>query len=227
MASKNAVAEYLNAREKTAAPGWGESFRSAGSGLPGQFAHAATTGLATAAVGAGIAGLGLAASKIMDAASKGRDFRAMLEHNEDLRAAHTEDPKKINMLFSTVRTMNPEFSKDPLIAGSAVRKMFAYPNGIEGHAAELAGGRRNFQSPLLDTFLKGGLEGAKGGVGEGARANFMANQGDQQREKSDYEHQLRMQERMSEPPMVETTYEHDRDTGQERPSRRVVKQRGK
>lgn len=215
MADKNAVTDYLAAREKTA--GWGDAFQGAAKGMPNQFAHAAAGGLATAAVGAGIAGMGIAASKIMDAATKARDFRSMLENNADLQKAHSEDPKKINMFFSTLRTMNPEFSKDPLISGGVVRQMMEYPNGIQGQMAEVAKHRRDFQSPLLEAFMHGGTEGAKGGVTTGSRVN-------ENKQRNEYEQQQRLHE--SSMPEVSTTYEHDPATGQEHQTRRMVKRRG-
>lgn len=81
------------------------------------------TGAAIAAGTAGVAALSHAASKIYEAATKGRDFRSMLEANPDLAMKHEEDPKSFNQMFNALRAMNTEFSAEPLVAGSYMRSM--------------------------------------------------------------------------------------------------------
>lgn len=151
---KNAVEEFL-AMKKTAGPwtGFGEHLQ-----------HAAAGGLATAAVGVGLAGVGAAAGKIMDAATKSRDFKSMLEANGDLQEHYHADPKRFNMMFSTLRTMNPEFSKDPLVAGAFMRQMHESPTGIAGIAGEALRHRGDFGTPFSENLSAFGREGAKSGI---------------------------------------------------------------
>ena len=146
---KNPIGEYL--KEKKAAgflQGLGEG---AGDILTGATHAAAQGGMhgfgqqlgkglggatllagGTAAIGA----LGAGASKLYDAVTKSRDFKSMLEYNPDLVEAHQRDPKMFNQMFSTLRTLNPQFSKDPLVAGTYMREMSSDPMHAGGKAVE-------------------------------------------------------------------------------------------
>ena len=96
-------------------------------------------GAATAGTAGIIAGIGVGASRLYNAVTKGRDFRKMLEFNEDLAAQHAENPKYVNAAFSTLRSMNASFSKDPMVAGSFVRQMVNVPEAAFGLAGQAAG----------------------------------------------------------------------------------------
>lgn len=117
-------------------------------GFGRQFGGAVTSGLgaatATAALGAGAVGV----KALYDAATSGRDFRAMLSHNEDLRDHHTNDPRRVNQLYSSLRSMNPNFAKDPIVAGTYMRRMIDSPLGAGGILAETVGARSQFPSIL-------------------------------------------------------------------------------
>ena len=152
--SKNAVEEFLGMK-KTAGP----------MGSFGQHVGRAATGALATGIGAAAAGgIGLAVSKIVDAATKSHDFKEMLANNQDLHEHYSSDPKRFNMMFSTLRSMNPQFSKDPLVAGAFMRRMVMSPDGIGGIAGEALKQRNDFGSPLGDVFSKGVGEGAKSGL---------------------------------------------------------------
>ena len=139
-----------------------------GEGMGGEFSHALTTGVAGALATAGIAGATVAASKIYDAVTKNRDFRGMLQSpfNADLQSHYESKPKEFNAAFSSLRTLNPEFSKDPMVAGTYMRRMMTYdPGSAGGLIVESLQHRKNFESPVQEAAISGGREGAKAGIG--------------------------------------------------------------
>ena len=91
------------------------------------------TGVAFGVMTAGGVALALAADLYESAKrglTKGRDFRSMLKANPDLGAA--SKAAKVKASFSTLHRFNPEFAKDPNVAGSYVR------NSIDMPGSELA-----------------------------------------------------------------------------------------
>jgi hypothetical protein len=85
-------------------------------------------GMGTAAMGLGIAGIGAAAMKIKDSISKKRDFKEMMSLNQDLQEEQSQDPRFFNAAYNSLRRVNPEFGRDPVVAGSYMRKMMANPD---------------------------------------------------------------------------------------------------
>lgn len=120
-----------------------------GSKLPGAAAGAASN----AAVGIGLAAGGVAASKIYDAITKRRDFRAMMEANGDLDEEYRKDPKLFNQMFSTLRTFQPAFTKDPLVAGSYMRQMTGSPMTAGGVAIQALGQGKDLKHPMRDLYF--------------------------------------------------------------------------
>lgn len=153
------------AQEKKA--GFASSFSGSAKYIPDALGSATAQGVAGAAVGAGIAAIGAAAGKIYEAMTKRRDFHRMLEANPDLAQHHETDPKQFNQMFSTLRMMNPHFSSDPIVAGTYMRRMAENPLTAGGVAVEALGHREAIKSPQFEAFMRGGLEGAKGGVKSG------------------------------------------------------------
>lgn len=163
--SKNPVDEYFS--EKTASqaplPFGGGFFKSFGGTLRqglnrGQMGESAAKGLLAAggaALGAGaIAGATHGVQKAYDAATKARDFRSMLESNPDLAQAHGEDPKLVNQMFSTLRTFNPAFTRDPVVAGSYIRKMVSDPMHAGGVATDALQFRDKTKNQLGDQVAR-------------------------------------------------------------------------
>lgn len=85
----------------------------------------------TALVGVGVTAAAAAAvpaaNKLIGAITKRHDFNNMMRHNPDLQEAQASDPRRFNQTYSSLRTMNPEFAKDPLVAGGLMGKMMTDP----------------------------------------------------------------------------------------------------
>ncbi len=126
-------------------------------------------------IGAGVAALGIGAAtsavqKIHEALTKRRDFRSMLEYNPHLQEAQAQDPKRFNQLYSTLRTFNPEFSADPIVAGTYMDRMWQNPGGAGAIATEALQARDKIHHPVTDLFHAGvvkGLGSKSDGGGEG------------------------------------------------------------
>lgn len=154
--SKNPVEEYFS--EKTA--GFARNFSSeVGNALrPGNLGTAAGRGVVNAgfaAAGAGAVAAGaLGAQKLYDAATKARDFRAMLEADPRLAQMHAEDPRRVNQMFSTLRTFNPSFTRDPIVASHYVHQMTEDPVHAGAMATEALNFREKAQNPLAGQVTK-------------------------------------------------------------------------
>jgi hypothetical protein len=104
------------------------------------------------------------AKKLYDAITKKRDFRTMLEHNEDLREHLERDPKFFNQAYTSLRSVNPQFAAEPMIAGHYMRQMMEFPLHA-GSKIELAlQGASQHGSPVLDQTMRGVLQGAASGM---------------------------------------------------------------
>jgi hypothetical protein len=125
------------------------------------FGNAATGAGATALVGAGAAALTVGASKAYDAITKRRDFATMLDHNPDLAEHHAADPRTFNRLYSSLRTVNPTFAKDPIIAGTYMRRMVESPmaGGVLTDALAM---NEKVPQHVGEAFRRGAGDGAKG-----------------------------------------------------------------
>ncbi len=138
-------------------PGMGRSAGDVGRAAAHEFTRklpeAAAGAASSAAVGLGMAAGGIAAAKIYDAITKRRDFRAMMEANGDLDEEYRKDPKLFNQMFSTLRTFQPAFSKDPLVAGSYMRQMTGSPMTAGGVAVQALGQGKDIKHPMRDVFF--------------------------------------------------------------------------
>jgi len=117
-----------------------------------------------AGAGTAIAGAGaLAVNHIYNAVTAKRDFKGMMEWNQDL--AH-EDQRLVNQSFRTLRQFAPDISRDPLVAGSMIRQMVQAPQGAAGIMQQALQGQKNVGSPVMDAYMtaagKSMGEGAKG-----------------------------------------------------------------
>lgn len=149
---KNPVEAYLSEKTATQLPlgGKGGFFRSFGGtvreGL-NPTALGSNMGKGLLAAGGAAAGAGAVAGathlvqKAYDAATKARDFRMMLDSDPDLARMQQEDPKSVNQMFSTLRTFNAAFTRDPVVAASYVRQMVTDPM----HAGSMAVDALNYR----------------------------------------------------------------------------------
>lgn len=126
-----------------------------------QLGGAAGQALGTAAATGAVAMAGVAASKLYDAATKSRDYRAMLAANPEVHEFALENPNMANAMFTSLRQLNPAYSKDPFVSGHFMRQMANDPHGAGGYLMVATQDRAKFDAPILETYLKGGLEGIK------------------------------------------------------------------
>ncbi len=151
--------------------------------IGGQFAStiggSMIQGAGTAAAAAGIAGVGLAANNVYNAVTKARDFKSMLASpfNEDLKDHYLQDPRRFNAAFTSIRSMTPEFSKDPIIAGNYMRQMMT--GGDMSAGGTLVGALREQPkdtSPIHKMVADAGVKGIEGGQGITPRDMWSAHQ---------------------------------------------------
>ena len=119
---------------------------------------AAGIAIATPIAGAAVGGIGDLAGMAYNAITKKRDFNQMLEFNQDLRQMHKQDPKMVNAAFSTLRRINPKYSRDPLVAGAFVRNLNEAPEGAFNAANTAASAR------MPETMMQ---QGYMGNIGKG------------------------------------------------------------
>lgn len=141
----NPVEEYLRVKEASSfISGMGTAAKGALSS-PNVRAGGAFVGLNMAA---------LAALKGLDSAymaiTKKRDFNKMLEHHGDLQEAQQANPKQFNAHFTSLRNMNPEFSQDPIVAGTYMRQMTASPDTAGMAVANTLAHRRGMAPGILE-----------------------------------------------------------------------------
>lgn len=157
--SKNPVDEYFETKEA----GFGRSFANeVGNALrPGNLGMAAGRGAVNAgfaAAGAGaVAGAAMGAQKLYDAATKARDFRAMLEADGRLAQLHQENPRLVNQMFSTLRSFNPSFTRDPIVASHYVFQMAETPTHAGSVAVSSLDYRDKAKNPLADKVIGSAL----------------------------------------------------------------------
>lgn len=142
-------------------------------GFMSNMGGALAEGAGTAVAAATVSGVGMAAMKAYDAITKQRDFKKMLfsPFNADLHEYHQSRPKEFNAAFSSLRTMNPEFSKDPMVAGLYMRRIMQYdPMTAAGALTESLQFRDKFpESPMEEVFHRGAVGGAQAGFTEGVK----------------------------------------------------------
>lgn len=126
----------------------------------GHVAQGVGVGVATGAA----AGVGLAAHKVYEALTKGRDFRTMMQNpfNQDLKELHDSNPANFNAAFTGLRMANPEMSGNPMIAGTYMRRMMTFsPDAAGGYLLEARGHRTEDLSPMRDAFQRGAIQGVQ------------------------------------------------------------------
>lgn len=126
-----------------------------------QLGGAAGQAMGAAAATGAVALAGVAASKLYEAATKSRDYRAMLAANPEVHEFARENPNMANSMFTSLRQINPTYSQDPYVAGHFMRQMANDPHGAGGYLMVAAQDRAKFDHPVLETYLKGSLEGIK------------------------------------------------------------------
>ena len=85
----------------------------------------------------------------------------MLRANPDLMSHHEARPTDMANAFTSLRTMNPTFSKDPLVAGSYMRRAMDAGANAGGVMREALEARDKMPAYLMESVMRGGAEGAK------------------------------------------------------------------
>lgn len=161
---KNPLEAYLTEKQAGFGAGMREGLRGALGGDAEGFGKSVGKNVGRGAMGVtgalAVAGATAGVQRLYDAATKARDFRAMLDADQDLAARQAEDPKRFNMLFSTIRTMNPAFSRDPIVAGALMNQMLENPSSAPGVAMNILPMRDKMRSPF--EAVPRALSGGKG-----------------------------------------------------------------
>lgn len=165
--------------------------------MPEVLSSGVMQGLAGALAVGATAGVGIAAAKLYDAATKGRDFRRMISFNPDLATEHERDPRVFNQLYSSLRSINPTFARDPIIAGSYMRRMVGSPMA-GGVLTDALSFKDKARSPMEDLIDKGILEGAKGGLRHQLQAGVDAQKHQHEQARFDTLRQDRQREQEAE-----------------------------
>ncbi len=114
-------------------PGMGGSFlqnvyQGAKSALqPGEIGKQLLTGGLSALGGAAALAAVPAVKKVYESIERGRDFRQMMQTYPDLDQLRQDKPEFFMQAYNSLRKMNPAFGRDPIIAGSFMRKMVMSP----------------------------------------------------------------------------------------------------
>lgn len=172
----NPIDDYLEEREKIAGPagfmgkmvgGAAEGVSAKGLGLLG--AHTALT--------AGAMGGVAAVQKIYHAITKKKHFNEMMEANPDLQEFQRENSSQFNQHYTSLRSMNPTFASDPIVAGTYMRQMSMQPATagkvvVESLGGVPAGGGVRDFTGALGSVQKGLTEDPRGvaSMGQEARA---------------------------------------------------------
>lgn len=179
----------------------------------GNFGHdvsgALRTGLAGAIATTAITGAGMAAGKMWDAITKKHDYNSMLKANPDLMDHHNLRPTDMANAFTSLRTMNPAFSKDPLVAGSYMRRAMDAGANAGGVMREALEARDKMPSYMMESVLRGGAEGAKAHLD--AQAKQRAGQPFAQREFDQRQQQFDARQQQDQQQFQATALQRERD----------------
>jgi hypothetical protein len=170
--AKNPVEEFLT--EKRAFGAGLKSMGAKAAPVLGRMGEQAGTAALAGVGAAGFAGLIGAAGKLYDAATKTRDFQNMLEANQDLHEHLHADPGGFNRMFTSLRKFSPEFTKDPMVAGSLMRQGMNSNPEDRGNLVLRAQRERVFpkQGPATEAAMGGFMKGMGGG-GEGKKPQLL------------------------------------------------------
>jgi hypothetical protein len=85
---------------------------------------------------AGAVGLAMAASQVYRAITKKRDFNAMMAANPDLQDDLDRDPALFHRQYNALRSMQPRFAAEPIVAGTYMKRMSTSPEAAGGFLVE-------------------------------------------------------------------------------------------
>ena len=129
-------------------------------------------GFQTAAGTAVVAGTAIAASKVYDALTKGRDFRKMMKSsfNEDLHEHYQDNPERFDEMFTGLRQADPSLTKNPIAAGMYMRRAFSHSvNEAGGVLNEARMNADKHHSPFMEMVMRAAESGVSHGLQEALR----------------------------------------------------------
>ncbi len=103
-----------------------------------------------------------AAQKLMGAITKRHDFNKMMEANPHLRDEQAANPKAFNQMYSSLRRMNPEFAKDPIVAGGLMSRMGDDPEAASSILMEAQRYRKDPSASPMQQAMVGTVRGGFG-----------------------------------------------------------------
>lgn len=152
-----------------------EKKASLGEGMGKHFGTALMAGAGTAVAGAAVTALAPAAANIFNAITKKRDFNQMMQSpfNTDLHEHLSARPKEFNLAFSSLRSVTPEITRDPMIAGQYMRRvMQSTPDTAGGIVLEALQHKEKFGPGVVsEAFGRGATEGARSGFAESMKTD--------------------------------------------------------
>lgn len=104
---------------------------------------------------AGVTALAGAARKAYNAATKSTDYKMMLDVNPDLVESQQTDPKMFNQYYNSLRSLNPTFAADPVVAGSYMRQMTENPYNAGNILVNSMGAAPRIPSSRLKDYATG------------------------------------------------------------------------
>jgi len=147
-----------------------DRLRSAASSAVNSSLGSAVAQGATGAVASGIiGGAVVAGGKAYDALTKARDFKHMMNSpfNADLQEHASARPEHFNAAFTSLRRTNPNLSKDPMVAGTYMRRMMEFgPTAAGSVLVEALHQRSTNIDPLTDAINRGAQSGVQGALSE-------------------------------------------------------------
>lgn len=170
--------------------------KAASAGLVG--INAVAQGLGTAAAAGALTMAGMGAAHLVDAATKSRDFRKMLNdpYNEDLSEMYRHNPKKFITAFNSLRDISPEFSKNPMVAGLYMRKVVSMGDRDPALAASplLEAMQHQSKNPsMLQEVARAGGEAAGAALMDARQERRLREDFRQRKELENMRHQLGIQ----------------------------------
>lgn len=99
--------------------------------------------------------------KILDAVSKRHDYNQMLKQNPDLSDLREDAPEMFDNAYTSLRRMNPEFARDPIVAGSFMRQIGGNPESAGRVIVESLKARKGLTFPFQNALNTGVAAGQR------------------------------------------------------------------
>lgn len=127
----------------------------------GKMKDIASSSLVQFGVGAAIMAAPAVAEKIYNAATKRHSYNQMLQQNPELSYARDENPEQFNNFYNSLYRMNPQFARDPVVAGAYMNQMAANPATAGRVVVESTRGVSTSLPSFGDAWRSGAQAGTK------------------------------------------------------------------